>query len=313
MLGQLAISVHKLSYTYPDGTKALKNISLEITQTGGKVVGILGPNGAGKTTLVNILSGEFKTFEGNASIFGLDLKQETDKIKKITSFAGQNVIVDTLLTVEENLYIPALLLKINPTILKNEINSLLHQFALQEHRKKLALHLSGGQARRLQICRALLKKESLIFFIDEPTIELDPIGKKTVWEAIKYLRSQNKMVFIATNDMRDVEELCDDIIFINKGKILFSGHLLDLKKRFNPQGKIKFKIDSNSTQVKKFLENLGDFEKSENSYIIYSEQVYKALIDLIALAKENSIDIKEIDLHMPNLETIFHTIVKSDE
>ena len=313
MLGEIGISVSNLGYTYPDGTRALNDVSFEITQTAGKVVGVLGPNGAGKTTLINILTGEFKAFDGDVRVSALNLKGETDKIKKIISFAGQNVIVDILLTVEENLSIPGLLLGIPQKILNDEIDSLLHQFALYEHRKKLALHLSGGQTRRLQICRALLKKDASLFFIDEPTIELDPIGKKTVWEAIKKLRSNNKLVFIATNDMSDAEELCDDIIFINKGKALFSGQLSDLKKSFRPEGKIRFKIDSPAQRIDDFLKNLGQFEESEGAYIIYSTNIHEALIRLINIASGNDIELKEIDLHMPNLETIFHTIVKSDE
>ncbi len=310
------LKVENITFIYPNGVKALDNVSFTISWLESKIVGILGPNGAGKTTLLNILTTTFKNFEGKASINGFDTKRDYYKIREIISVATQQLIVDALLSVEDNLYIYGRLARLKG--LGEKIESLLTSFHLDDKKKELVLNLSGGQMRRVQICRALLKEYAEIFFIDEPTIELDPIGKMTVWNEILRLKNNGKLVILATNDMDDVENVCDEVIFINKGKVIFQGKTKELKEKYKENEKVVIKTFSEFP-----LEKLNDikddfqgtqFEKSSNNeVVIYTTKGKEIIPKVVENFLRNGIEVKEVDIILPTLNEIFNIVVRKNE
>lgn len=226
------------------------------------------------------------------------------------------MIVDALLSVEDNLYIYGRLARLKG--LEEKIESLLTSFHLDDKKKELVLNLSGGQMRRVQICRALLKEYAEIFFIDEPTIELDPIGKMTVWNEILRLKNNGKLVILATNDMDDVENVCDEVIFINKGKVIFQGKTKELMEKYKENEKVVIKTFSEFPVEK--INNIKDefketqIEKSSsNEVVIYTMKGKEIIPKVVENFLKNEIEVKEVDIVLPTLNEIFNIVVRKNE
>lgn len=319
--GSEGIRVSKVSFTYSNGCQALHDVSFSIDSERGKIVGLLGPNGAGKTTLVSILSTVFKKFTGEAYICGLDAKKHYQSIRNLISIAPQELIIDALLTVSDNLFIHGAVDGIPLHLLRERIPPLLKEVNLWDKRHQLAINLSGGQMRRLQIIRALLKREAKVFFIDEPTIGLDPIGKQVIWRQLTELKQESKLVFLASNDMVEVEKLCDEIIFINKGEILFKGTVDEAKRSFAPVAVIDVEFEDNISQ--KLIEEMSGKcplrithihpTSKDQDFQLWIDQRENSLFIFLEWCKSQNLGVRKARVKESTLEEVFYSLAKSED
>ena len=220
------IKVSNIVKNYKD-VKALKGVSLSIEE--GELYGLLGVNGAGKTTLIKILSGLTKKTSGEAYIKGFSL-EEMDEIKKIVDISPQEVAVANNLTVYENL------LFFQDLYNKKDIdylNMVVEALGLSDVLKKRAKTLSGGYQRRLSIAIGLMSKPEILF-LDEPTLGLDVIARRELWNIIK--KFKGKITIILTSHyLEEIEALCDRIGVMSKGELLFEGTAAQMKERTNEE------------------------------------------------------------------------------
>ena len=220
------IKVSNIVKNYKD-VKALKGVSLSIEE--GELYGLLGVNGAGKTTLIKILSGLTKKTGGEAYIKGYSL-EEMDEIKKIVDISPQEVAVANNLTVYENL------LFFQDLYNKKDIdylNMVVEALGLSDVLKKRAKTLSGGYQRRLSIAIGLMSKPEILF-LDEPTLGLDVIARRELWNIIK--KFKGKITIILTSHyLEEIEALCDRIGVMSKGEILFEGTAAQMKEKTNEE------------------------------------------------------------------------------
>ena len=194
------IIIENVCKKYKD-VKALKNVSLSVKQ--GELFGLLGINGAGKTTLIKILCGLTKKTSGNVLIDGFNLDSDVDEIKKIIDISPQDTSVALNLTVKENLEFFA-----NVYDCENEdvVQEVIKTFKLEEVLNKKAKTLSGGFKRRLSIAVALISKPKILF-LDEPTLGLDVIARRELWNVI--LKLKGKITIILTSHyLEEIENLC---------------------------------------------------------------------------------------------------------
>ena len=205
------IKIENLTKKYKN-TLALNNISLSINEN--ELFGLLGINGAGKTTLIKILSGLINKTSGNAYIYNYDL-DHIDKIKEITDIIPQETAILLSFTVLENLkFFQGIYNQNNKEYLLEIINKL----SLNEVLNKKAKYLSGGYQRRLSIAIGLISKPKILF-LDEPTLGLDVISRRELWNIIKELK--NKITIILTSHyLEEIEELCDRVAIMKKGNLL---------------------------------------------------------------------------------------------
>lgn len=204
--------------------EALKNVSLSVKQ--GELFGLLGINGAGKTTLIKILCGLTKKTSGNVLIDGLNLDSDVDEIKKIIDISPQDTSVALNLTVKENLEFFA-----NVYDCENEdvVQEVIKTFKLEEVLNKKAKTLSGGFKRRLSIAVALISKPKILF-LDEPTLGLDVIARRELWNVI--LKLKGKITIILTSHyLEEIENLCDRVAILSKGEVLSEGTVGELMKK----------------------------------------------------------------------------------
>jgi ABC-2 type transport system ATP-binding protein len=171
--------------------------SLNLSIKKGEIFGLLGPNGAGKTTSLMMLSTLLKPTSGTAIINGFDLLKEPSKVRASIGMVFQDPSSDEILTAYENLKLHALLYNIPVKVIDKKIENVLGLVDLQKRKNDLVKTFSGGMRRRMEIARGLLHEPG-IFFLDEPTIGLDPQTREHIWEYIKSLAKNTGMTIILT-------------------------------------------------------------------------------------------------------------------
>lgn len=206
---------------------AVDHVSLKIKE--GEIFGLLGVNGAGKTTLIRMLSCLSRPTSGDAQIMGLPLTKDSAKIKEIINVSPQETAVAGNLSVRENLEFIASLYYKDKKIIKEKAEGLIEKFNLGEVAKKRARLLSGGMQRRLSIAMALVS-DPKILFLDEPTLGLDVIARKELWNVIKDLK-KSITIILTTHYMEEAENLADRIAIMVKGKLVALGTVKQLKKQ----------------------------------------------------------------------------------
>ncbi|WP_139692396.1 ABC transporter ATP-binding protein [Sporolactobacillus terrae] len=223
-----AIQVKELKKSYQQH-QVLKNVNFDVEK--GSIFALLGSNGAGKTTLVKILATLLKPDGGSAAVNGFEVTAQPEHVRQSISLTGQFAAVDEILTGRENLIMIAKLRHLkNPHQVADD---LLKRFGLVDAADRRASTYSGGMRRRLDIAMSLIGKPRLIF-LDEPTTGLDPEARIEVWNVVRVLANSGTTVFLTTQYLEEAEQLADHIAILHEGRIIASGTLEELKKRFPP-------------------------------------------------------------------------------
>jgi ABC-2 type transport system ATP-binding protein len=250
---ETAISVKGLKKSYQN-VAVLEGVDFEVKK--GSIFALLGSNGAGKTTIVKILSTLLKQDSGHVTVNGWDVTSTPDQVRQSISLTGQFAAVDEVLTGRENLMMIARLRHLNNP--RQEAEDLLNRFGLTDAADRRASTYSGGMRRRLDIAMSLVGKSPLIF-LDEPTTGLDPEARIEVWKMVKELASSGTTVLLTTQYLEEAEQLADRIAILHQGRIILSGTLVELKKRF-PPAKVEY-IEKQPTLEEIFLTIISQKEE----------------------------------------------------
>jgi ABC-2 type transport system ATP-binding protein len=212
----VAICVEALTKKYKD-VIAVNDISFNVEQ--GHCFGLLGPNGAGKTTTIEIMEGIIAATSGSVVYKSKEnLGKEVDNnISQQIGIQFQHTALQDFLTVKETLNLFAAFYQ--HTIPQENLIVLCDLGDFLDRDNRL---LSGGQRQRLLLALALINDPEIIF-LDEPTTGLDPHARRKFWQLIKNIKAQNKTIILTTHYMDEAEQLCDDIVIMDKGKIIESG------------------------------------------------------------------------------------------
>lgn len=211
------ISVKNLSMTYSSGKTALQNISLDIKSP--NMIGLLGPNGAGKTTFMNLITSGLQPTDGTILFDGEPLLRNEKKVKSMLGYLPQSFGLYDELTVWQFLDYMAALKCIKSS--KKDIERVIDETNLNDKRKARIRTLSGGQRQRVGIAQALLGKAQLLI-LDEPTVGLDP-EERISFRNLFSKKAQDRIVLLSTHIIEDVQSICNRLIVLNNGKILFDG------------------------------------------------------------------------------------------
>lgn len=289
-----------------DSKVALSSLSLTIPR--GSIFGLLGSNGAGKSTLINILSGTVIKTSGEVFILGTDIDQFPKKARSLIGIVPQEIIFDTFFPIQQALEFTAGYFGIKPELRKTK--QILKALSLWDKRKSFPQQLSGGMKRRFLIAKAMVHSPPILV-LDEPTAGVDIELRIQLWDYVKELNKQGITVIITTHYLAEAQELCDDIAFINKGKIIKQDSKQNLLKdlgtrhidvEFNKPINLKEAKFSKGTTVESICEHKLRFH-------LDSKKTDYSLI----LKEINSInkEIKDLRVSQPDLEDIFHKIMQN--
>lgn len=248
--------------------KAVQDLSFCVKE--GELFAFLGINGAGKSTTINIICGQLSKDGGSVEIDGADLEQNLNHIKGTLGVVFQNSVLDSALSVYDNLQSRAALYGITGTAFKERLSELAKLLDFENLLKRSVGKLSGGQRRRIDIARALINRPRILI-LDEPTTGLDPQTRKTLWSVISDLRRNDNMtVFLTTHYMEEAAE-ADYVVILDSGKISAEGTPLELKNAYTGDFITLYGIDENA------VKSLGvEYEKLRDAYRLSVPNTAKA-------------------------------------
>lgn len=223
-----AIRINNLRKEYDD-VVAVNDLNLEIEE--GELFSLLGVNGAGKTTTIKMLSTLTKPTSGDAFIYNYSILSDDDKIKELIDISMQETAVARKLTVEENIEFYAKLSGQTKEEIEKTKEYVYNSFKLDKVAKKQALKLSGGWQRKLSIALALVTKPKILF-LDEPTLGLDVIARRELWDTINKLKKEMTII-LTTHYMEEAEALSNRIGIMKDGDLLFVGTKEELFAKTN--------------------------------------------------------------------------------
>ncbi len=299
---KFALTAKSLKKNY-NNLSVVSNFDLDIPV--GEFFGLLGPNGAGKTTCIHMMASLTQPSEGEAKVFGINVRNRPVDARKKIGLVFQDSALDRQLTVWENLRFVGLLHDLKPATIKNRADHLLNLFGLSEKKQSFVGALSGGQRRIVDIARGVMHEPKLLF-LDEPTIGLDLSTRRKIWRYIHKLRSESGMTVLLTTHYLEEAESCERVAFLKNGKIVITGNP---KKLVSELAEEIIEVQSLcSSAVLEYLEkNLGsgliDFDtiffKKKN---ISDSSFNKIISDLKSKFGSN---ITKIIVRKPNLNDVF--------
>jgi len=220
------IEVVDLVKSFGDHT-AVDTVSFSVSQ--GEVFGLLGPNGAGKSTIIEILTTLLPLTSGRASVVGHDVTKQAMSVRRRIGYVPQALSADGTLTGYENLMVFAKLYDLPHSTRDSKVRQVLALMGLEDAADKMVRTYSGGMIRRLEVGQAMLH-QPLVLFLDEPTVGLDPVARKAVWDHLSQLRKQTGMtICLTTHYMEEADSLCDRIAILHLGHIMALGSPTELK------------------------------------------------------------------------------------
>lgn len=293
---------------YYNSFKALDGITFSVPK--GKKIGLLGPNGAGKTTTIRILTGMLPKSGGEIEYDGqpLDPKSKHWKLKFGIVPEVSNAFLDY--TPLKNMHFLAKLYGLSSAYSKMRTLELLREFDLFERKDLPTKKLSKGQKQRLNFCMAQLHDPDILF-LDEPTAGLDVGSVQVVRSRINDLSKQGKTIFLTTHNLIEANNICDEIIILNKGTIISAGAPEALRKQVLPLTKITFELSELPTDFSIFQELGLEFktESAKKEVIFFTGNPYEDFLKISEFFSKKSYKITQFAVSRASLEEIFLKIL----
>jgi ABC-2 type transport system ATP-binding protein len=203
--------------------------ALAIAVEAGEVFGLLGPNGAGKTTIIKMLTTLLSPTSGTAAVAGFDIVQQAREVRRVIGYVPQLVSADGNLTGYENLLIFAKLYDLPRSERQERLRQALALMGLAEAADRMVREYSGGMIRRLEIAQSMLHRPRVLF-LDEPTVGLDPVARRAVWDHIERLRrAYGTTILVTTHLMEEADHLCHRVAIMHLGRVAAIGRPAALK------------------------------------------------------------------------------------
>lgn len=299
----MIVKVENLVKRYDDKL-ALDHFNLGLKK--GEILGLLGPNGSGKTSLINCILGILKYDKGNIEVFNDSLGPDSYELKNKIGLVPQEVAVFNLLKVWENIdYFCGLYIK-DRTLREKYVEDAIAFVGLEAYRDYYPTSLSGGLKRRLNIACGIAHKPQLIF-LDEPTVAVDAQSRSFILEGIKKLNQEGSTIVYTSHYLEEVEELCERILIMDKGRNLVSGSLEELKEMISLKEKVYLSLDEelDLTDDLYSLKNVINVYRKKDSYEIdfkSRDNNISSLVDFLSLRK---LSYKNLHTRTPSLNDVF--------
>jgi ABC-2 type transport system ATP-binding protein len=300
------ISAENLRHSYDRHHFALDGVSFTVRR--GEVFGLLGRNGAGKSTLIKAMTTLIQPTSGTLHVLGMDTARDGQKIRSRIGVVQQGESFD-FTTVQRNLDVYGMLWGIPTTERKRRRELLLTKFGLTDIRKRRAFDISGGQKRRVQVAREFMH-DMEVLFLDEPTVGLDVIMRRTLLDSIREEVRQGLTVVFTTHNLEEADYLCDRAAVIDEGRILVLDSIENLKRLYGGKKTIDLTVaDAGAARFYAALtERLGaraSVTAKGDSAVILTDDPKEALSKIAELSQELGVQLEWLNVRQNTLEDVF--------
>ena len=290
-------------YKKYDKTEAIAGVDFSIKQ--GEIYGLLGPNGAGKSTLIKMIAGIEKKDRGE--IIFEEKERNINKYKRNMGILTQDIAIYPSFTAYENISFFCSLYSFKGKELKRRVEKSLEFVGLSDCKNKKAKEFSGGMMRRLHLACAIAHTPKLII-MDEPTVGIDPQSRNHTLQSVKILKDNGASIIYTSHYMEEIEEICDEICILDKGKIIAEGSSKYLKENFSKSNIYTIALKSKLENIEKYIIRVDGIENvSVNDKVIkctYSNN-NNTLQKLVNTICNNGGVIESIKNELPTLENVF--------
>jgi ABC-2 type transport system ATP-binding protein len=304
---EFALEVKNLVKNF-GGFKAVSDISFKVPS--GKIIGLLGPNGAGKTTTIHMLLGVTSQTSGKVLFFGRDYGENRSEVLRKVGYVSAFNTLQGRITVRENLNVFAHLYGVQDP--KEKIAELVQYFEITDLLDKRYWDLSSGQKTRVNLIKAFINDPELVL-MDEPTASLDPdIADKTVSFIEETRKRKNTSILYTSHDMEEVTRICDEVIFLDHGKIFAQDTPLGLTKKIE-SATLNLTFDGGQEVVESYLNSeKQDFEFT-HKYSVSIKTKERQIPKIIFGLSEEGVWITDIEVKKPTLEDVFLKIARGQD
>ncbi|MBT8486654.1 MAG: ABC transporter ATP-binding protein [Phycisphaerales bacterium] len=281
---------------------AVDGIDFEVRR--GTCLAVLGPNGAGKTTTIEVLEGLKRPDAGEVEVLGCAWGENPRAIQERIGVQLQETEFQDKITVVE-------LLRLFRSFYRDgvPIEEVIEITGLEEKRGARVKTLSGGQRQRLAVGCALLNRPEILF-LDEPTTGLDPQARRRLWEVIETFKTGGGTVLLTTHYMEEAERLADDVIIVDKGRVIARGSPAEIIASLGAESVVEFTPtghDGHRLTVEDLreLDGVNDARQAGASIVLSVERTQAVIARLFSLIEERGLEIEDLRTHRPTLEDVF--------
>jgi len=285
--------------------RALDGVDLDVRE--GTVLGLLGPNGAGKTTAVRILATLLRPDAGRATIGGVDVLREPQRVRRAIGLSGQYAAVDENLTGRENLWMFGRLYGLATGEARARAGELLEQFDLEEAAGRIAKTYSGGMRRRLDLASALIGRPHVLF-LDEPTTGLDPRSRLGMWDVIRDQVREGTTLLLTTQYLEEADELADEIAVVDHGRIIARGTADELKAQVGGERievVVVARADLARTVELLAPDGAGTVDEHTRKLTVSADRGAEQLVEIVGRLGAAGIGVADVALRRPTLDDVF--------
>ncbi len=286
---------------------AVDHLNLDIED--GEIFGLLGPNGAGKTTTVLMLATVVKPTDGTAIVNGFDVRKHPDDVRKMIGLCFQEPKLLWVSTPWDVLNWHAKICGLSSQERKRRVKKTLEDVNMWDYRRKKVHGLSGGMRKRVEVAKILIQRPK-VAFVDEPTAQIDVVGKHKIWNMIKELRDEGSTIILATNELYEADRLSDRVGIMHKGKLLVCNTPKTLKDSIPGGDTVEVRLGKEVTQ--KALKELRRFQDvadvatlKPTDVRIYLNKAEETVPQIMELFLRNHLPISSIHMSEPSLDDVF--------
>jgi ABC-2 type transport system ATP-binding protein len=286
---------------------AVDHLSFEIKE--GEILGLLGPNGAGKTTAILMLATVIKPTEGTAFVGEYEIKKNPDKVRGLLGIAFQEPKMLWVSTPWDIVNWHAKVCGLSTAERKRRVKETLEAVDMWEPRHKNVHELSGGMRKRVEMAKVLTQRPK-VAIVDEPTAQIDIVGKHKIWNMLLEMRDEGSTIILATNELHEADQLSDRVGILHKGKLLVCDTPKKLKDSILGGDIIDIQLEKDAPagladELKGFKEVVDIMQVKPTSMRLYLNRVEEVVPQIMSMLMEKNVPITSIRMSEPSLDDVF--------